>query len=104
MKPFARQFYLSIAWQRCRASYIKSVYGLCERCLKNGHHIPGKILHHQIVLNSTNINDINVTLNWDNLEYLCQDCHNKEHHGESVVADGLLFRDGELIKEELNNQ
>ena len=27
-----------------------------------------------------NINDISVTLCWDNLEALCQDCHNKEHH------------------------
>lgn len=26
------------------------------------------------------INDISVTLCWDNLEALCQDCHNKEHH------------------------
>lgn len=24
--------------------------------------------------------DISVTLCWDNLEALCQDCHNKEHH------------------------
>lgn len=23
---------------------------------------------------------ISVTLCWDNLEALCQDCHNKEHH------------------------
>ena len=26
------------------------------------------------------INDISVTLCWDNLEALCQVCHNKEHH------------------------
>lgn len=31
-------------------------------------------------LNRENINDISVTLCWDNLEALCQDCHNKEHH------------------------
>ena len=35
---------------------------------------------HKRWLNRESINDISVTLCWDNLEALCQDCHNKEHH------------------------
>ena len=65
-KPFAIQFYKSKAWQKCRAAYIQSVFGLCEKCGR-----PGWIVHHKIKLTPANINDPNVTLNWDSLEYLC---------------------------------
>lgn len=74
-KEFAKKFYKSTTWLKCRASYIASIYGLCERC--EG---PGHILHHKIELNTTNINDADVTLNHDNLEYLCLTCHNNEHN------------------------
>ena len=94
MKPWARQFYKSKAWKRCREGYIKSVYGLCERCQR-----PGWIVHHKVYLTPDNINDPNVSLNWDNLEYLCQDCHNREHHGNYPVRDGLMFDEqGNLMK------
>lgn len=32
-KEFAKSFYKSKAWKRCRAMYAASVGGLCERCL-----------------------------------------------------------------------
>lgn len=39
-----------------------------------------------------------ITLCWDNLEALCQDCHNKEHHAKNVRAKRYAFTaDGELI-------
>ena len=97
-KEFAKKFYKSTAWKKCRADYIKSVYGLCERCNK-----PGYIVHHKILLTPSNINNPDVTLNWDNLEYLCLDCHNKEHNFErskSVTRGGLRFnKNGELVEE-----
>lgn len=91
----ARRFYKSARWRRCRESYILSVYGLCERC--NG---PGYIVHHKEYINASNIDDPNVTLNHDNLEYLCLPCHNKEHFGGvEVIRDGLMFNnDGDLIR------
>lgn len=73
-KEFAKRFYNSKEWYKCKSSYIKSVHGLCERCDK-----PGYIVHHKKTLTPNNINDSNVTLNHDNLEYLCLDCHNAEH-------------------------
>jgi 5-methylcytosine-specific restriction endonuclease McrA len=76
------------------------VNGLCERHTENGGIVPGKIVHHKIVLTSENIHDPTVSLNWDHLEYLCQDCHNKEHHGDdyAVTMDGLEFNEyGELV-------
>jgi 5-methylcytosine-specific restriction endonuclease McrA len=87
-------FYKTSAWLKCRAAYIKSVGGLCERCLKDGKIVPGYIVHHKCYLNATNIQDPSITLNWDNLEYLCHDCHNKEHFKESTAPRYKIRTDG----------
>ena len=76
-QEWAKAFYKSKSWQRCRASYIKDVYGLCEVC-----GCPGYIVHHKIPLTLLNINDPDVSLNHDNLIYVCKDCHEREHHGD----------------------
>lgn len=93
MKPWARSFYKSKAWRDTRDAYIASRHGLCERCGAGG-----KIVHHRIYLTPDNINDPAMTLNFDNLELLCQDCHNAEHHGTIPAADGLAFDEyGDLV-------
>lgn len=79
MRPFAERFYSSKAWQKCRASYIKSVGGLCERCLKKGLYTPAEIVHHKEWLTPENINDPRITMAWSNLEALCRECHEEEH-------------------------
>ena len=78
-KDFAKPFYKSKAWQDCRAGYIKVVGGLCEDCLAKGIYTPGKVVHHRCHITPENITDPTVTLNWDNLKLVCQDCHAKEH-------------------------
>ena len=78
-KDYAKRFYKSKAWRECRAGYISSVNGLCERCLERGRYTPGYIVHHIIYLTPDNINDPDITLNHNNLEYLCHECHNREH-------------------------
>jgi 5-methylcytosine-specific restriction enzyme A len=86
-KTWAKKFYASKAWKLCRESYIAKVHGLCERC--EG---VGKILHHTEYLTPENITDPNVSLNHDKLEYLCQDCHNREHHEKhSPTMWGVVF-------------
>lgn len=95
-KDWAIGFYKSKAWQDCRESFIKSKFGICERCER-----PGDIVHHKEYLTPNNINNLDVTLKWDNLELLCQDCHNKEHHSNDwdVTRDGLVFNEyGELVE------
>jgi len=79
MREFAKAFYTSRAWADCRKAYKKSVGGLCERCLKAGRYSPGEIVHHKIHLTPQNITQPNITLDWDNLELLCRDCHAAEH-------------------------
>ena len=95
MKPYAKKFYRSKEWLRCRQSYIASKYGLCERCVD-----VGKIVHHKRYITPENIHDPNITLNHANLELLCQECHNKEHHSRnSVTANGIRFdSNGDLIR------
>lgn len=93
MKPWAKSFYKSKAWRDCRDAYFIFRHGLCERC--GG---PGKIVHHKIYLTPQNINDPNVSLNWENLELLCQDCHNEEHHEDEATVSGLMFdENGNLV-------
>jgi len=85
-QDFSIAFYHSAKWQRARAAKIASVFGLCERC-----HHRGYIVHHKILLTADNINDDNVTLDLNNLEYLCQQCHNREHNGGDVCREEYCF-------------
>ncbi len=48
--------------------------GLCEVC----HEKPGYIVHHKIKLTPKNINDAEVSLNHEYLQYDCKDCHDRE--------------------------
>ena len=91
MKPWAKQFYNSKEWQACREAYIASKQGLCERCLAEGRISPGEIVHHKEWLTQETIADPRVTLNFDNLELLCWDCHNKEHGKQLPIADEVEF-------------
>ena len=72
-------FYNTVMWQKCRAAYKKSKGGLCERCLERGIISPGEFVHHKIYLTPENIKEPAITLNPDNLELLCRDCHAEEH-------------------------
>jgi len=101
-KEWAKKFYKSKAWQECRASYIVTVNGLCERCLALNEYRNGYIVHHKIVLTPDNIGDPYVALNHEHLEYCCLDCHNEEHEVAASVAAcrvGFKFNSaGQMIK------
>lgn len=79
MQDYAREFYSSTAWKETRAAYAKSKGNLCERCLKEGRITPCEAVHHKIHLNPVNIHDPEISLNWNNLECVCRDCHAKAH-------------------------
>ncbi|MEN1969494.1 HNH endonuclease [Lentibacillus sp. N15] len=91
---YAKDFYTSKEWIKCRIGYMLSQNYVCERCGD-----AAKICHHKIYITPSNIHDPNITLNWDLLEALCQDCHNEEHHKASITQDGLGFdEDGNLVQ------
>ena len=103
MQEWAKGFYKSAAWQTTRDAYLASRAGMCERCAAAGrlfiivgdrlverHAEPGEttaatVVHHRKYLTRRNINDPAIALGWDNLEALCQTCHNREHHAGNVA-------------------
>lgn len=78
-KEFAKAFYQTDAWKKCRESFAASRGWLCEDCIEQGVYTPGKVVHHIKPITPDNINDPNITLAWTNLRLVCQDCHAKEH-------------------------
>lgn len=81
-REFARQFYNSKAWQRCRSAYRKSVGGLCELCLQEGRYEPGIIVHHINHVTPDTITDEKILFDEKNLQLVCRDCHAKLHGTE----------------------
>lgn len=90
-KEYAKSFYKSDKWLQCKKSFIAERRaidgGLCQRCRKRY----GYIVHHRQHITPENITDPMVTLSHTNLEYLCQECHNKEHFSDA----GLRYMIGE---------
>lgn len=90
-KEYAKLFYKSDKWLQCKKSFIAERRaidgGLCQRCRKRY----GYIVHHRQHITPENITDPMVTLSHTNLEYLCRECHNKEHFGDA----GLRYMIGE---------
>ena len=54
----------------------------------------GYIVHHKSYIDMNNIYNPDITINFDNLELLCIDCHNKEH-----FSNNMFNADGELIEQ-----
>jgi len=97
MKPWAEQFYNSDAWRACREGFLQSKGYLCERCSTPDNPVAAKIAHHKIYLTRKNITDPHISLSWDNLEALCQDCHNKEHHKSGGLRRYSFDAKGNLV-------
>lgn len=79
MKAWQKPFYTSQAWKKTREAYKASVGGLCEICWGNGIIKAGGLVHHKIPLTPQNIDNTDLTLNWDNLLCVCRKCHAKLH-------------------------
>lgn len=92
-KEYAKSFYNSSAWKKCRNGFMKSKNYICERCGGTAY-----IVHHKKHITPSNINDMNITLNWDNLQALCLDCHNVVHGNGEATIKGVSFDEkGDLI-------
>lgn len=77
-KEFAKIFYKSRSWRKCRKSYIEQRRavdgGLCEICRER----LGYYVHHKVLLTPDNIDDPMIALNHNLLEYVCKPCHDRE--------------------------
>lgn len=70
------RFYDTAAWRKLRDSYIRR-YPLCAECLRHGKIIPAKIVDHIVPV--ANGGD---PFNEDNLQSLCQHCHEVKSNEE----------------------
>ena len=94
-RAFAKAFYNSQEWIRLAKAYREKHFFTCERCGAAN----AREVHHKIHLTPENIAIPGIALNHDNLELLCQDCHNAEHHGQQgtryrIDAAGNVFPRG----------
>lgn len=105
-----QSFYNSKAWKDMRKYIWLKQNLLCNRCHRAVYvdgissYLPKEkrligIVHHKEYLNNSNINDINITLNENNLEGICIECHNEEHlEGIGATKKDVMFDDmGNLI-------
>jgi 5-methylcytosine-specific restriction protein A len=102
VKPWAEKFYNSDRWRDCRETFLETKLCLCERCSTPAVPVPAKIAHHKIYLTAKNINDPYIALSFDNLEALCQDCHNKEHHRGEKKQRYKFDAEGNLVHSPLS--
>ena len=88
----ADPFYLSKAWRTVRAEALRRDHGMCVRCMErfmNGGEKPrlAVIVHHK----KSRKEYPELELDLDNLESLCDICHNREHpeKGKKKPETGL---------------
>lgn len=97
--PEAIAFYGSTKWKKCRRNYL-SLHPICERCDQMGIIKKADHVHHKIYLDSASYVVPEIALNYDNLEALCFDCHQREHHRNKDVREGLYFDANGNLKSE----
>lgn len=72
-RPY-EEFYQSYSWRKKREQILNRDSGLCQTCLRQGITTIGRIVHHIKELRE----DYGLRLTDDNLEVICDSCHNKE--------------------------
>lgn len=76
-----QQFYTSKDWRDFRMNLIRQRGCVCARCGQTFEDLSRLIGHHSPVeLTIDNVHDPAVSLNPNNIEILCLDCHNQEHN------------------------
>lgn len=76
-RDFAKSFYNSKEWEQTRDFILRRDNFLCVKCGR-----PAEEVHHIKHLSPSNIGDVNITMNPENLVSLCRECHFNEHKGE----------------------
>lgn len=92
MQKWAEHFYKSTSWKKTRYSYLVSKNFICERCGARA-----TMVHHRTYLTEQLINNPELTVGYENLEALCETCHDVEHKTDSPLREGFSFdKDGML--------
>lgn len=90
-----KEFYQTKEWKAVRKVILIKQGGLCARCKKR----PAYHVHHKIHLTDLNYKDPMISLHEDNLEGLCKECHNDEHHPSGSIRRDVSFdENGDMIQ------
>ena len=94
-QEFAKAFYHSRQWIMARKQALSRDHYTCQLCDGRAEEI-----HHIIPLTPANITDYNISLNINNLQSLCHNCHNKITKGYTGdIVEGYCFDDnGDVVK------
>lgn len=74
-KKFSKKIYNSAKWKKIRNYILTRDFYMCQICGEPN----CDTVHHIIELTPININDMNITLNPDNLITVCKQCHDEIH-------------------------
>lgn len=91
-KEYAKDFYNSSAWKKTRMAYISSKFYICEECGK-----PAEMVHHIVPITPKNISDPKITLSFENLMALCNECHSRKHKAAEIDRRYFFDDDGRII-------
>jgi 5-methylcytosine-specific restriction endonuclease McrA len=101
-QEWAVNFYHSRQWAQVRDYIMKRDHYSCVKCGR-----PAQEVHHIKHLTRENIWDPKITLNPDNLEALCRDCHFRQHQideGKTMCEKGFEFDEsGQLVPSRTRN-
>ena len=93
-KDWAKAFYNSDAWKYTRKSVLKRDCFTCSYCEARANEV-----HHIQELTAENVNDVNISLNPDNLISLCSECHKKITKGSTDCEQDYYFdENGQLVR------
>ena len=104
-----KDFYNSKAWKQVKNNVWLKQHLLCNRCHKPVYvdglcdYLPKEkrrigIVHHKIYLNNENVLDDAIALDENNLEGICKECHELEHHQDQVTRSEYVFDEqGNLV-------
>lgn len=86
--------YESQRWERTRRMYLESKHYICEICGR-----AGNTVHHKTPLTADNLHDESIAYGLDNLQCLCQECHNKVHNRFKAQEGKQFDGEGNVIVE-----
>lgn len=86
-KEWAKGFYDSAIWNKQRLNILKRDKFTCT---EKGCRCTATEVHHIIELTKDNINDVNISLNENNLRSLCHDCHTRITKESKIKNKNIL--------------
>jgi len=83
-----RAVYNTNTWRKLRLLYLQE-HPLCERCEQEGKITSAIHVHHKVEIDRGQdmMQKKTIGYNWQNLEALCEDCHQQHHYNKRRNID-----------------